>query len=111
MGGHHMNIRLQSRLLSFIVACTMCLSLFSVAAAEESGGYEVGDKIDDFTITTADDQVIQLSELLKEKKAVVLNLWYIDCYYCNLEFPTIEQVYQAMNDDIEIVALSPFGLL
>lgn len=70
--------------------------------------YELGDVIHDFKMTTPDGTVYQLSELLKEKDAVLLNFWYTTCSWCVKEFPFMEKAYQAYQKDIEILALNPY---
>ncbi len=70
--------------------------------------YKLGDIMRDFTVTTSDGKVVTLSELLKEKDAVLLNFWYTTCSWCIEEFPYMESAYQAYKDDIAIVALNPY---
>lgn len=67
----------------------------------------VGDVMHDFTVTTADGTKITLSEMLEEKKMVLLNFWYTTCTWCLKEFPYMEQAYQEFSDDVGIVALNP----
>ncbi len=70
--------------------------------------YELGDVMYDFTVKTYNDQKsITLSELLKEKKMVLINYWYDGCTYCLQEFPEMDEVYREYKDSIEIVAISP----
>ncbi|MBQ4070876.1 MAG: TlpA family protein disulfide reductase [Clostridia bacterium] len=78
--------------------------------------YALGDIMHDFTVTTSDGTVIKLSELLKTKKAVVLNFWYTDCSWCIEEFPDIQTAYDTVIDEetglkysdlVEVVALDP----
>ncbi len=66
----------------------------------------VGDVMYDMTVKTSDGEEIKLSELLKEKKMVMLNFWYTTCQYCVEEFPYMEEAYQLYKDDIEIIALN-----
>lgn len=69
--------------------------------------YKLGDMMADFTVTTPDGTEYTLSELLKTKRAVVLNFWYIECQPCNLEFPFMQEAYEEYDDQIEILALNP----
>jgi len=69
----------------------------------------LGDVMYDFTITTPEGQKIQLSELLKEKKLVVLNFWYTNCSWCVKEFPVMAEAYNEYKDDVEILALDPMN--
>ncbi|MBQ8518624.1 MAG: redoxin domain-containing protein [Agathobacter sp.] len=69
----------------------------------------LGDVMYDFTITTPDGEKVQLSELLKEKKMVMLNFWYTNCSWCVKEFPVMAEAYNDYKDDIEILALDPMN--
>jgi len=66
----------------------------------------VGDVMYDMTVTTSDGTKITLSEILSEKKMVMLNFWYTTCQYCVEEFPYMEEAYQMYKDDIEIIAFN-----
>ncbi len=70
-------------------------------------GYKLGDVMHDFTVTDPDGTAYKLSEILKTKKAVVLNFWYIGCKWCIEEFPHMEMAYGQYSDEIEILALNP----
>lgn len=67
----------------------------------------LGDVMYDFTVTTSDGEEFTLSEVLKEKKMVLLNFWYTTCTYCVAEFPYMEQAYQEFQEDVGIIALNP----
>lgn len=69
--------------------------------------YRLGDVIHDFTLAVADGTEYELSEVLKEKKAVVLNFWYINCGPCKMEFPYLQEAYEQYKDDIEVIAINP----
>lgn len=69
--------------------------------------YDLGDIIFDLAVSGADGTEYKLSELLKVKKAVVLNFWYLNCQPCRMEFPYLEEAYQQYNDKIEVLALNP----
>lgn len=66
-----------------------------------------GSVMFDFEVKAYDGNVYKLSELLEEKKAVVLNFWYLRCDPCKLEFPYLQQAYEEYAADIEVVALDP----
>ena len=44
--------------------------------------YQLGDVMKDFAFTDANGTEHRLSELLQEKKAVVLNFWFLGCVPC-----------------------------
>ena len=68
--------------------------------------YQLGDVMRDFTVTTTDGQTLKLSELLKEKDAVVLNFWYTKCQPCKNEFPLLQQAYEMFGDQVELIAMN-----
>jgi len=91
-------------LLSVVIALTLMLN--SSALATSAGYYQLGDTIEDFTVTTFDGKTVTLSEVLAEKDMVLINIWASWCGPCKMEFPYMEQAYQLYKDRIEIVALS-----
>ncbi len=89
---------------------TAIITLNSALIADEdisTASLGVGDVMYDFTVTTSDGEKITLSEVLKEKKLVVLNFWYTTCSWCMTEFPIMAEEYNIYKDDIEIIALDP----
>lgn len=70
--------------------------------------FKSGDAFADMSVTTPDGTTYKISELLKEKKAVVLNFWYINCGPCQMEFPYMQQAYETYQDDLEILAVNPY---
>lgn len=67
----------------------------------------IGDVMYDFSVTSSKGEKFTLSEVLKEKKLVVLNFWYTTCSWCLEEFPVMNEVYGDYSDDVAIVALDP----
>lgn len=70
--------------------------------------FKRGDVFADMSVTTPDGTTYKISELLKEKKAVVLNFWYINCGPCQMEFPYMQDAYETYKDDLEILAVNPY---
>ncbi len=68
----------------------------------------LGDVMYDFTVTTPAGDKVTLSEVLKEKKMVLLNFWYTTCTWCLEEFPYMEEAYKQYKDNVEIIAVNPF---
>lgn len=107
------------KLVSLILAM---LVLFSGCAGEEApvtepvssgealqtGPLSLGDQMPELSVTTAEGQTLLLSELLKQKKMVVLNFWFADCIWCVREFPVMEVAYQKHKQNVEILALNPY---
>ncbi len=71
--------------------------------------YVLGDMMRDFTVTDTEGNTYTISELLKTKKAVVLNFWNIKCDPCKSEFPYLQKAYEAYKDDIALLAIDPVG--
>ena len=67
----------------------------------------LGGVMPEVTVTTATGQTLKLSDLLEEKKLVVLNFWFAECGWCIREFPVMEVAYQNYREDVEILALNP----
>lgn len=84
-------------------------------APEKGSFYKTGDVLHDFSITDVNGNTYTLSELLKEKDAVVLNFWFVSCGPCRAEFPYMNAAYNSAlaedtslsySDKIEILAIS-----
>ena len=77
--------------------------------AGDMTGYicSLGDVARDFCITDVKGNTYKISEILKTKKAVVLNFWFINCGPCKSEFPFLQKAYEEYNDDIEVIAINP----
>ena len=69
--------------------------------------YSLGDVVCDFTVIAYDGTEYKISELLEEKKAVVLNFWFMNCGPCRMEFPYLQQAYEEYSDTVEVLALNP----
>lgn len=70
--------------------------------------YKLGDIMRDFKFTTTEGKEFQLSEVLKEKKAVLINFWYSTCGPCVNEFPYMQSAYEKYSDDIAVIALNNY---
>ena len=75
--------------------------------AMENYTFKLGDPVMDFSVTLPNGGEMVLSDLLKEKKAVVLNFWYMNCAPCRLEFPYIQEGYEQVREDVAVLALNP----
>lgn len=67
----------------------------------------LGDMMCEMNVTAVDGATYTLSQLLQEKKAVILNFWFLGCNPCKAEFPYLQQAYDAYSADIEVLALDP----
>ena len=68
--------------------------------------YQIGDLVYDFSVKTSDGEMFTLSEAIEDYDAVMINFWYRTCYWCNEEFPFMEEAYQDYKNDIGFIALS-----
>ena len=86
------------------------------AAAPDDKEYKIGDIIHDYEFTTpyeVDGKTItySIADLLETKDAVVINNWGTNCTYCVQEMPAIDEMYQKLNDKIELLAISNYAPL
>ncbi len=82
--------------------------LTAVLVSEYAGKtFKLGDVMCDLTITDVSGQTHQLSQLLEEKKAVMLNFWYLSCVPCRQEFPYLQEAYEKYSEDVAVLALNP----
>lgn len=70
--------------------------------------YKLGNVVHDFTVTAIDGKEYKISDLLKTKKAIVLNFWYLNCQPCKMEFPYLQQAYIDYQDEIALIAINPY---
>lgn len=68
--------------------------------------YGVGSVMYDFTVEDTDGVTYKLSEVVKEYRLVVLNFWFINCGWCEVEFPYMEQAYKDYKDEVLILAIT-----
>ncbi len=88
---------------------TLTSSLIQGEDLSTAGPLEVGDVMYDFSVTTPEGVTYTLSEVLAEKKMVMLNFWYVECSWCAAEFPCMTEAYETYKNDIEIFALNSLG--
>ena len=79
-----------------------------IADGKHKDVYALGDVMHDFTLTDVNGDTYTLSELLETKDMVMLNFWFKSCYYCEIEFPHINNAYNNYIDDIEILAINDY---
>ena len=101
-------MKIMKRLVSILFAVLLLAAVgcSAFASSEIQIGVEPGQKMPDFTVPLEDGSTATLSELLKEKDLVVLNIFATWCHPCEYEFPDFEKTWQAHSDRMEIVAVS-----
>ncbi len=97
---------MMKKLISILLAVLLIAAMSGTAFAETGLGVEPGQAMPDFTIPLTDGTTATLSELLKEKDLVVLNIFASWCGPCEREFPEMETVYQANSDRMVILSVS-----
>ncbi len=91
--------------VAMLMAVFLLTSLFVPAHAAPLS-YTLGDTIQDFTFTTYDGQEHQFSDVLKDKEAVLINIWATWCGPCRSEFPHMQEAYEKYQDKVAVIALS-----
>lgn len=94
---------------SYAVTAAETKIVLQIKLQEQMGQLALGDVMFDFTVTDTTGTEHTLSKLLETKKAVVLNLWYVNCQPCKAEFPYLIQAYSNYAEDIEVLAINPEG--
>lgn len=82
------------------------LTLLAVMCVSAQGESRLGKPLADFTVQTIDGGTFTLSEALREKDMVLINLWASWCGPCEMEFPYLEEVYERHSDRAAVIALS-----
>lgn len=95
-------MRISRLLLVFLVMAV----LFATAYAEQGPSSHLGETLPDFEVTTISGEVFRLSDTLKEKEAVFINLWATWCPPCRAEFPYLQEAWERYQDRVSVIALS-----
>lgn len=89
-------------------------TLLNASQADSNTQYVMGDIFHDYTFTTPYElngavwsQTV--SEILRTKKALLINNWGMDCSWCLTEMGDMDEMYRKYSDDIEIVAVSNYN--
>ncbi len=87
---------------------TIVLPIVLPASADLSKTtFGLGDVFFDAVFTDTEGKTHQISELLKEKNAVVLNFFYTNCQPCVMEFPHLQKAWENYKDQVAFLALDP----
>jgi len=66
---------------------------------------QAGEMAPEFELPLTNGNLISLREALKGKKALLVNFWFINCGYCLLEMPELDNLYRKAKD-LEIIAIN-----
>lgn len=69
--------------------------------------FKLGSVVGNFTVTATDGNELKVSEILKTKRAIVLNFWFLNCQPCKMEFPYLQQAYADYQGKLEVIAINP----
>lgn len=69
--------------------------------------YSAGEVMYNFEYTDYEGETVELKELLKEYKCVLLNFFYTTCGPCIAEFPAIARTSDALRNEVTVVSLDP----
>lgn len=69
--------------------------------------YKLGDLIADHSLTDVNGNTYKFSEVFKEKEAIVLNFWFVNCGPCQMEFPFLQAAADKYSDDMAVFAINP----
>ena len=84
-----------------LLAGTLILTIaFGAAAADHP-------VVADWSLSTADNEVVKLSEVARQQTTVLL-FWATWCPYCKALMPHLQSIRLEYGDDVEILAISIF---
>ncbi len=82
----------------------MAFSLFSLSFIKDVYSISMGDIAADFTLEEINGEEIVLSDILKDKKAVLV-FWATWCPPCRTEIPHIEKFYAENKDKVAVIGI------
>lgn len=85
----------------------ICLEVRLEEGDLNTASYKLGDMMQDFTFTDHKGNSYKLSQLLQEKKAVVLNFWQLENNQCKMEMPYWQEAYEEYSDVAALLAMNP----
>ncbi len=72
---------------------TLILLFFTVFASAQTNNYQVGDVVDDFTVTDTEGNEYNLTALTAAGKYVYLDFFFADCVPCQGSAPTFNEFF------------------
>lgn len=86
-----------------LIAILLALSMLGTAALAE---YNVGDTVENFTLTLSDGSSVTLQELEEKYERIVLNFWGTWCPWCVYEMPSLQNAQQELGERVYILCVS-----
>ena len=90
---------------------TVNITLRKAAVQDEkdhsNAQYDIGKTMTDFALTDTDGNTHRLSDLLKNKRLIILDFWFANCQPCKKEFPFFETAVKNYGDDLALLAINP----
>lgn len=74
--------------------------------APEAHRYALGDVMYDFEVNLASGGKYKLSDVLQEKRMVLLNFWATWCTPCKSEFPAMHEAAMNYDDTVSVITVS-----
>lgn len=90
----------------FWITLILALLLSLICLSAQAEDLHLGQPMADFTVETAYGGSFTLSEALKDRDLVLVNLWASWCEPCEDEFPSLQEAYEAYSDRVAVIALS-----
>src|SRR3989344_5062915 len=105
-------------LLIFLVSCTSQnnestdnLELKTKSENQELNqvqviGTRIGEIPPDFTVVSTEGKAVRLSELMKEKKPIIVYFMATWCPYCAEDYATLSKIYRNYEDNLTFISIS-----
>jgi len=71
--------------------------------------YTKGDVVYDFDVVDSDGKNFSFYDEFKKYDMFLINFFYVDCYYCQLEFQVLKEVIKGYEDKVGIICIDVLG--
>ena len=96
-------------ILFIVLFVVLTIAIKTKLRHEESpvASLKIGEAMPDFELPDTSGKMVKLSEVLPQKKIVMINFWATWCGPCRVEMPSFEQLYGEKKDEgFTILAIS-----
>ena len=95
----------------FLVSCSENLELKSKSENQELNqlqviGSRIGDIPYDFTVVSTEGKAVRLSDLMKEKKPIIVYFMATWCPYCAEDYEALSKIYRNYENNITFISIS-----